>query len=158
MSFTKVIGTNVKHDSETVILLNGDDNYKLCRELTYAANGKGADIDDLTLVASAVSRYLGNKPFESIEEGSDVGAVDAKTGSITFRHVWDDYAIKYKIALDNQAYGVKVSIIIDKKVYDGKKGYYTVSEEERAAMTSKLDEYAKDLRFLLNTNRLEWPI
>lgn len=154
MSFTKVIGTNVKHDSDTFILLNGDDNYKLCRELTYTAHGKGAGIEDLNLVANAISRYLGNKPFESISEENGGWTVDTKTGSITFRHVWDDYPLKYKITLDDRAYDIKVRIIIDKKIYDGKKGYYTVSEEEKATMASKLDEYSKDLKFLLNTNRL----
>ena len=154
MSFTKVKGTNVKHDSGTVILLNGADNYKLCRELICAVSDKEIGIGDLTSVANAVGRYLGNKPFENTGEGDGREIVDAKTGSITFKHVWDDYAIKYRIATDKSGYGVKVSIIIDKKIYDGKKGYYTVSEEERAAMKSKLDEYANDLRFLLNTKSL----
>ena len=154
MSFTKVIGTNVKHDSGTVILLNGTDNYKLCRELICAVSDKENGIDDLTSVANAVGSYLGNKPFESTEEVDGREVVDAKTGGITFKHVWYDYSIKYRITTDNSGYGVKVSIIIDKKIYDGKKGHYTVGEEERVAMKSKLDEYANDQRFLLNTKRL----
>ncbi len=154
MSFTKVIGTNVKHDSGAVILLNGADNYKLCRELICAVSDKKIGIDDLTSVANAVGRYLGNKPFEGTEEGDGREVLDAKAGDITFKHVWDDYAIKYRITTDNSGYGVKVSIIIDKKIYDGKNGYYIVSEDERDAMKSKLDEYANDLKFLLNTNRL----
>jgi hypothetical protein len=59
MSFTKVKGTNVKHDNGTVILLNGADNYKLCSELICAVSDKEIGIDDLTSVANAV-RFLIN--------------------------------------------------------------------------------------------------
>ena len=147
----KTITPNVKRSVGTVLPLLGEDSYKYTREFYCFEK---ATEEDMLRVAGAIDRYLNGTHVGNITEAKRGDSLEIRNKAIEFAQVWDDYRVKYKIAMDDRSESVKVSVLIDKRVYDGRKGHYVVSDEERDAMLGKMDEYANDLKYVLNQNQL----